>query len=117
MGTSADNTRGGEAVELATEEEERGTVHTYPRGPLKKTVIFPGAKVTLNIGREKSIKAIAEARKADQRVIASAQRQPEIDGPSPEEVFALGRLVEPKQTGGRSYNPGQWIYTGSPRRP
>ena len=72
MDTTADNTRGGEAVELATEEAERGTLHTYPFVPLKKTVIFPGAKVTLNIGREKSIKAITEARKADQRFVASA---------------------------------------------
>ena len=115
MDTTADNTRGGEAVELATEEAERGTLHTYPFVPLKKTVIFPGAKVTLNIGREKSIKAITEARKADQRFVASAQRQAEVDAPGPEDVFDLGTLVEIKQYEVQTDNTVQVIVEGVTR--
>jgi ATP-dependent Lon protease len=65
----------------------------YPLVPLKNTVIFPGSKVTLNIGREKSMLAIKEANSGDKRFLVSAQRQGEIEQPGPDDVFAVGTLV------------------------
>ncbi len=68
-----------------------------PLVPLKNTVIFPGAVVTLNIGREKSIDAIKDANDADRLFIAATQREAEVPQPGPDDVFAVGSLVEIKQ--------------------
>jgi ATP-dependent Lon protease len=69
----------------------------YPLVPLKNTVIFPGMQVTLTIGREKSVLAIREVTDRDKRFIVSAQRQGEQESPGPDDVFAVGTLVELKQ--------------------
>src|SRR5262249_24327678 len=116
MDKAADEPRGKEAAaELAADEAKPGALLTYPFVPLKKTVIFPGARVTLNIGREKSIKAIGEAQKADQRFIASAQRQADMDAPGPGDVFNIGSLVEIKQHEVQSDNTVQVVVEGITR--
>src|SRR5579872_3678833 len=72
--------------------EQRAT-QSYPLVPLKNTVIFPGARVTLNIGREKSILAIRHAIKHGSRFVASAQRQADLDSPGPDDVFPICTIV------------------------
>jgi ATP-dependent Lon protease len=66
----------------------------YPLVPLKSTVIFPRTRVNLTIGRDKSVRAVEEAYKADKHFIAAAQRDSDLDDPSPEEIFETGTLVE-----------------------
>ena len=100
MDRTAENVRSGEAPEAAANTEvvtEQVHTKSYPLVPLKNTVIFPGAKVTLNIGREKSIRAIKHAAKAGKRLVTSAQRQPDLDQPGPDDVFTIGTLVEIQQ--------------------
>jgi ATP-dependent Lon protease len=74
----------------------------YPLVPLKNTVIFPRTRVNLTIGRDKSVRAVEEAHKADKQFIVSAQREADLDDPSPEEIYDTGTLVEIAQ-----YQPQQ----------
>ena len=97
MEKSAENAQGMEAVPAARGENpqaEQPAGPTFPLVPLKNTVIFPAALVTLNIGREKSILAIKDAYAGDRRFIAATQRESDIDQPGPDDVFPIGALVE-----------------------
>lgn len=88
----------------ATEEraQEESAMREYPLVPLKNTVIFPRTRVNLTIGREKSVRAVEEAYKADKQFIAAAQRDADLDDPAPEEIFDTATLVEIAQ-----YQPQQ----------
>ena len=100
MDKTAENVRSGEAPAAAATEEmitEQVQPQAYPLVPLKNTVIFPQARVTLNIGREKSIRAIKHAAQTGKRLITSSQRQPDLEQPGPDDVFEMGTLVEIKQ--------------------
>jgi ATP-dependent Lon protease len=110
MDKSAENVRSGEEPQVAVDESQpvdSPDARGYPLVPLKSTVIFPGAKVTLNIGREKSVLAIKAASGANQRFIASAQIEANVDQPGPDDVFRLGTLVEIKQQEPQSDNTVQ----------
>jgi ATP-dependent Lon protease len=86
-----------------------------PLVPLKNTVIFPGAVVTLNIGREKSIEAIKDANVGERRFIAATQREAEVPQPGPEDVFVVGSLVEIKQYEPQTDGTIQLVVTGIAR--
>ena len=86
-----------------------------PLVPLKNTVIFPGAVVTLNIGREKSIEAIKEANAGEHRFIAATQREAEVPQPGPDDVFGVGSLVEIKQYEPQTDGTIQLVVTGVAR--
>ena len=66
----------------------------YPLVPLKSTVIFPRTRVNLTIGRDKSVRAVEEAYKAEKHFVAAAQRDADLDDPAPEEIFDIATLVE-----------------------
>ena len=86
-----------------------------PLVPLKNTVIFPGAVVTLNIGREKSIEAIKDANAGEHRFIAATQREAEVPQPGPDDVFGVGSLVEIKQYEPQTDGTIQLVVTGIAR--
>src|SRR5262249_4442628 len=97
------------------QEAERVAGPTYPLVPLKNTVIFPGALITLNIGREKSILAIKAANDGDHRFIAAAQREADTDQPGPDDIFDIGTLVEIKQSEVQSDGTVQVVVRGIAR--
>src|SRR6266700_2826384 len=73
--------------------EDTGEV--YSLVALKNMVVFPRTRMTLTIAREKSIRAIEEAMmRPDRALIASAQRNPDIDDPQPKDIYPTGALVE-----------------------
>ncbi|MGZ3666103.1 MAG: endopeptidase La [Ktedonobacterales bacterium] len=118
MDTPAENVQ----TEVTPEEtagkrqgDVQATRREYPLVPLKNTVIFPGARVTLNIGREKSIQAVTEARNANKRFVATAQREADRDQPGPDDVYAVGTLVEITQFETQSDNTVQVIVVGVAR--
>ncbi len=62
---------------------------------LKSMVVFPRARTTLAIAREKSVRAIEEAlARPDRTLIAAPQRNPDIDEPQPRDISPKGTLVE-----------------------
>ncbi len=74
--------------------EEAPSTRSYPLVPLKNTVVFPRTRVTLTIGREKSIRAVEEALLEDRQFIAGTQCKAELDDPQPEDIFPTATLVD-----------------------
>jgi ATP-dependent Lon protease len=74
--------------------EEAPTTRSYPLVPLKNTVVFPRTRVTLTIGREKSIRAVEEALAHDRQFIAGTQCKADLDDPQPEDIFPTATLVD-----------------------
>ncbi len=74
-------------------EDSRNT-RSYPLVPLKNTVVFPRTRVTLTIGREKSIRAVEEALANDRQFVAATQTKAELDDPQPDDIHPTATLVD-----------------------
>ncbi len=61
--------------------------------PLKGTVIYPGLALPLIIGRERSIRLIDGALAGEKIIGVVTQRDPKIQDPTPEEMYAVGTAV------------------------
>ncbi len=77
-------------AELETQEEIIALPDLLPVLPLKDTVVFPYIIVPLSIGRDKSVLAVDEALTANRIVMLAAQKDPEVEDPQQEDVYALG---------------------------
>ncbi len=69
---------------------------TYPVLPLKNTVVYPQLAVPLAVGREKSLAAVeaaVEEGNDDKVFITVAQRDPDKEEPSRQDLFDVGTLV------------------------
>ncbi len=75
------------------EEELESVPQKLPLLPLRDVVIFPGAVVPLLVGRERSIRALDAAADGDKLLVVTAQREPDVGDPRPEDLYALGTLV------------------------
>jgi ATP-dependent Lon protease len=60
--------------------------------PLRDVVVYPHMVVPLFVGRGKSIGALDVAMREDRQILLVAQKNPEIDDPGPEELYAMGTL-------------------------
>ncbi|GBE15618.1 lon protease 1 [bacterium BMS3Abin14] len=60
--------------------------------PLRDIVVFPHMIVPLFVGRDKSIRALEVAMEADKNILLSAQKDPKIDEPAPDEIHEVGTL-------------------------
>ena len=70
------------------------TGEVLPLIPLRNVVMFPGVVTGLSIGRPRSAAALTAALEADRRLVLVAQRQPEVDEPSPEDLYEIGAVGE-----------------------
>jgi ATP-dependent Lon protease len=59
---------------------------------LRNTVLFPGVVLPISIGRPRSIQLIKEAYKTDKIVGTVAQKDPDIENPSFEELHNVGTI-------------------------
>src|SRR5260221_13243064 len=88
-------TKVGHVSEQERQETNMDIHETYPLVALKNMVVFPRTRMTLAIAREKSVRAVEEAMIGpDHTLIASAQRDPEVDDPQPKDIYPTGTLVE-----------------------
>lgn len=62
--------------------------------PLKNTVIFPGIKQALRVGREKSVKAFQKAFELNNWIVAVTQKDPSSAGDSIAELHEVGVLCK-----------------------
>jgi len=65
--------------------------------PLRGIVIYPHMILHFDVGRIKSIKAIEAAVLKDQRIFLTAQKDPNIDDPSFDEINTFGTVAHIKQ--------------------
>ncbi len=60
--------------------------------PLRDAVTFPDMLIPLNVGQERSVELINETLRGDRSVVMVASRTPEVEVPTPEELYAVGVL-------------------------
>jgi ATP-dependent Lon protease len=70
-----------------------GSVDVYPVLPLRDIVVFPHMIVPLFVGREKSIRALEEAMKADKPILLATQMNAADDDPATDAIFTTGTLA------------------------
>jgi ATP-dependent Lon protease len=61
--------------------------------PLRDVVVYPHMVIPLFVGREKSIRALDAAMKADKRIMLVAQKQADIDDPKLDDLHGFGTVA------------------------
>ncbi len=75
----------GQEIDIPTE---------LPILPLRNTVLFPGVVLPITVGRDKSIKAVSEAYKADKLVGVVAQKDSNVEDPMVGDLEAVGTIAK-----------------------
>ena len=96
--------------------KDQATLATLPVLPVKRTVLFPGVMLPLTIGRPRSVAALEAAMKTEEKtVIVVAQRDPEKDEPTVDDLFTIGTKAVIKQVGRTSEGMLQALLQGLER--
>jgi len=64
-----------------------------PLLPLRNTVLFPGVVLPITVGRDKSIKAVNDAYRADKLVGVVAQKDSEVEDPTVSDLEDIGTIA------------------------
>lgn len=78
-------------------EEETAIPEILPLLPIREPVYFPHNIFPLFVGRDKSLRALEEARSQDRYILLVAQRQMAIDDPAPQDIYEVGTVAEVMQ--------------------
>src|ERR1700736_5639751 len=62
--------------------------------PLRDDIVFPKLIVPLSVGRRTSIAAITAAMEKDKQVLLVAQRDPQVDDTTEQDLYAIGTIAE-----------------------
>ncbi len=62
--------------------------------PLRNTVLFPGVVLPITVGRDKSIKAVNEAYKADKLIGVIAQKDSNVEEPTVSDLEEIGTVAK-----------------------
>lgn len=65
-----------------------------PLLPLRNTVLFPGVVIPITVGRDKSIKAVNDAYKADKLIGVVAQKDSAIEEPTVSDLEDIGTVAK-----------------------
>src|SRR5437588_10048178 len=80
----------------AESNEKIDIPHDIALLPLRNTVLFPGVVLPITVGRDKSIKAVNDAYKADKLIGVLAQKDSTIEDPTVtdlEDVGTVARII------------------------
>ncbi len=79
---------------ISAEDEDQmdkeHTPETLPILPLRNTVLFPGVVIPITVGRDKSIRLVAEATKGNKIIGVVSQVNPDIEEPTFEDLNKIG---------------------------
>src|SRR4030095_15046276 len=64
-----------------------------PLLPLRNTVLFPGVVLPITVGRDKSIKAVNDAYKADKWIGVVAQKDSNVEDPTVSDLEDIGTVA------------------------
>jgi ATP-dependent Lon protease len=76
---------------------EKRMKKTLPLLPLRGILVFPYMVVHLDVGREKSVKALEEAMLQERKIFLATQTDMQTDDPGKEEIYRVGCVAELKQ--------------------
>ena len=65
-----------------------------PLLPLRNTVLFPGVVLPITVGRDKSIKAVSDAYKADKLIGVIAQKDSSVEEPTINDLEEIGTIAK-----------------------
>ena len=68
-----------------------------PLLPLRGILVFPFMVIHLDVGREKSVRAIEEAMIRDRFIFLATQKDAQTDDPGPSDIYQMGTVAEIKQ--------------------
>lgn len=68
-----------------------------PLLPLRGMIVFPGMIINLDVGRERSIKAVETAMNTTRKIFLVTQRFAEVVDPSAKDLYTYGLVAEIKQ--------------------
>jgi ATP-dependent Lon protease len=68
-----------------------------PLLPLRGILVFPYMVIHLDVGREKSVKAVEEAMTQDHYIFLATQKEAQTDDPGVDDIYQVGTVAEVKQ--------------------
>ncbi|MGI5838133.1 MAG: endopeptidase La [bacterium] len=74
-----------------------GLVHEIPLLPLRGVMVFPYMVIHLDVGRDKSIKALDKAMLMDRLILLVTQKDAKTDEPKAGDLYRVGTIAEIKQ--------------------
>jgi ATP-dependent Lon protease len=77
--------------------DRTGKLQELPLLPLRGQIVFPTMIVPLEVGREKSIKAVDQAMLEERRMVLAMQKDTKVDDPGAGDIYSVGTIVEIKQ--------------------
>src|ERR671913_1659525 len=85
-------------IPLNENDNDNGTDTVFPDElpllPLRNTVLFPGVVLPITVGRDKSIKAVNDAYKADKLVGVVAQKDSAVEDPAVGDLEDIGTVAK-----------------------
>ncbi len=74
--------------------DEQAIPDELPVLPLRNTVLFPGVVIPITVGRDKSIKAVNDAYKADKLIGVVAQKDSSVEEPTVSDLEDIGTVAK-----------------------
>ncbi|MEI9934836.1 MAG: endopeptidase La [Ferruginibacter sp.] len=74
--------------------DEQAIASELPLLPLRNTVLFPGVVLPITVGRDKSIKAVTDAYKADKLIGVVAQKDSTVEEPAVGDLEEIGTIAK-----------------------
>ncbi len=79
------------------EKNDQIRIRELPLLPLRGILVFPYMVIHLDVGREKSVKAIDEAMLQNREIMLVTQKEAQTDEPLEEDIYQVGTVAEIKQ--------------------
>jgi ATP-dependent Lon protease len=84
---------------IAREEKDmqvpgKQNMRRLPLIPLKGVIVYPGMRMHLDVGREKSIRALEKAIVEDSMILLCSQTEVNIDDPSADDIYRIGTIAK-----------------------
>ncbi len=77
--------------------EKKEPIEQLPLLPLRGALTYPNMVLRIDVGRDKSVAALAKAMAGDHRMLVVAQRNASEDDPHIEDMYGVGTIVKVKQ--------------------
>ncbi len=74
--------------------DEQAIPAELPLLPLRNTVLFPGVVIPITVGRDKSIKAVTDAYKADKLIGVVSQKDSQVEEPTVSDLVNVGTVAK-----------------------
>ncbi|MED1952602.1 endopeptidase La [Brevibacillus centrosporus] len=76
---------------------ERSGKRELPLLPLRGLLVYPTMVLHLDVGREKSIRALEQAMVDDNKILLATQEEVHIEEPDAEQIYSIGTVARVKQ--------------------